>query len=48
MLPILGPVLEDPLFGEKAREIKAILDAFLDIDHALIPADSLLREFIGN
>lgn len=48
VLPILGPVLEDPLFGEKAREIKAILDAFLDIDHALIPADSLLREFIGN
>lgn len=48
ILPILGPVLEDPVFGEKARQIIEIFDAFYDIDHTLIPADSLLREFIGS
>jgi uridine kinase len=38
---------QDSEYAPKAQELLAILDQFEEIDNALVPKDSLLREFIG-
>ena len=47
ILPMLRGVRDDEKFRDKVQQIIDILEAFDDIDHAYVPADSLLREFIG-
>ena len=47
ILPMIDAFRYHGLYSRKVRQIYDILEIFDDIDYSLIPADSLLREFIG-
>lgn len=47
VLPMIASLKSDAAYAGKVQQIVELLEAFDDIDHRLIPDDSLLREFIG-
>lgn len=48
ILPMLESLKHHSVYSGKVRQIVDILEAFDDIDCCHIPADSLLREFVGS
>jgi uridine kinase len=47
ILPLVRPLLDEPACGGKICQIIEILEEFYDLEMEWVPADSLLREFIG-
>ncbi len=47
LLPILAEVPDDSPYSDRCKALGKILDLFYDLEKEVVPADSLLREFIG-
>ena len=47
LLPQLHTVADDHPDSELVHHLERVLDAFTRLPDALVPADSLLREFLG-
>ncbi len=47
-IPLLRAIAPDSPYFQKARDLEARLMRFEPIDEALVPADSMLREFLGS
>ncbi len=46
-IPLLRAIAADSLYYKKARDLESRLMRFEPVDPALVPKDSMLREFLG-